>query len=113
MAKKLDELILKLKEDKISQDEIEKTVQFISQIVAGKYYTELMLNFTPEEITEINQAKDQEEANTVIKIRFMEKTGKTADQLREKMFDYYADEVLTDYLKTKKLPEKKELDKKI
>ena len=107
MAKKLDELVLKLKEDGVIREEIEKTVEFVSQVVAGKYYTELMANFTPEEISEINKAKNQEEANLEISIRFMNKTGKTTNQVKDEMFDYYAGEVLNEYLKTKKLPENK------
>ena len=104
---KLDELVLTLKNDNVAQEEIEKTVEFISQIVAGKYYTELMANFTPEEIEEINKAENQEQADVEIKMKFFEKTGKSADQVRDEIFDYYAGEVLADYLKTKKLPEKK------
>lgn len=107
MAKKLDELVLKLREDKVVEAEIENVIEFITQTVAGKFYAELMANFTPEEIKEVNQAKNQEEANTAIKIRFMEKTGKTAEEVREEMLDYYSGEVLKEYLTTKKLPEKK------
>lgn len=101
---KLDELVLTLKNDNIAQEDIEKTVEFISQIVAGKYYAELMANFTPEEIEEINEAESQEQADVEIRMKFFEKTGKSADEVRDEMFDYYAGQVLEDYLKTKKLP---------
>lgn len=103
---KLDELVLTLKNDNVSQEEIENTVKFISQLVAGKYYAELMVNFTPEEIEEINKAESQEQADVEIKMKFFEKTGKSADQIRDEMFDYYAGQILEDYLRTKKLPKK-------
>lgn len=103
---KLDELILALKNDGVNQTEIDKTVEFISQIVAGKYYAELMANFTQEEISEVNKAESQEQADVEIKLKYFRKTNKSLDDLRNEMFDFYSGQILDDYLKTKKLPKK-------
>lgn len=103
-AKKLDELIKKLEEDKLPREDIEKVIELIAQIATDKYLAEAFANFTKEEIEEINRAENQEQADVKIKLLFYEKTGKSAEQLRDEILDYYSQAVLDKYLKKETLP---------
>lgn len=110
---KLDELIATLKKDNIPEETIEEAVGFISQVVTGKYYTEMIASFEKAEIEEINKAENPEQADKEIRMRYFAKTGKSVDDLRNQMFNYYSQEVLEDYLKEKKLPKKTDSQNKI
>lgn len=104
-AKKLDELVKKLEEDKVSREDIEKAIELVTQIATDKYLAEAFANFTKEEIEEINRAETQEQADVKIKMLFYEKTGKSTEQVRDEILDYYAQAVLEEYLKKKTLPQ--------
>ena len=104
-AKKLNELIKKLEEDKVPEKEIEQVIELIAQLTTDKYLAEAFANFTKEEIEEINRAENQKQADVKIKLLFYEKTGKSTGQLRDEILDYYSQAVLDKYLEKKSLPQ--------
>ena len=102
---KFESILTTLNQDGLTKEEVLEFAQAFNKFVAGQYYLELLLALGEEKIKKINdEAKDQEEANQMIRKIFQEQTGQDTDELFLSIFERYCGKFLEEYKKRGQKP---------
>lgn len=92
----LNELVNFLRSRKVSEDEVKKIVEEITDAAAGKFYAEAIGGLSEEELNTLDQIEDRERAEAKIRDLVYDKTGKSVDQIMAQYTDAIAEEVYKD-----------------
>jgi len=99
----LKTLLSEMKADGAETEKLVEVTEQISKATAAKFYVEMMAALTKEDIAEINEkAKDQKQANVLIKERFLQRAEKDAESVKDQIMTDIAKGYLDSYREQKK-----------
>lgn len=77
-----------------TQEQLGQLTEELSKTVFSQFYTEAVSQLTDEDLQEIENCKNQEEANGKIKELYKKRTGIDPDEQAKKFYDDFSDKFM-------------------
>ena|ERR1035437_259215 len=102
MTTNFQQVLLILKEQGNSDEQITDFCINLAKTASENFYSEAMLSFNEDDFKTIEDAKSQEEANSLIKNLYKLRTNNDPDQKMQQFYENFSQGFLADYEKDKK-----------
>ncbi len=103
MTTNFQQVLLILKEQGNTDEQITDFCINLAKTASENFYSEAMLSFNEIDLKTIEAAKNQEEANNLIKKLYKERTNNDPDQKMQQFYETFSEGFLNDYEKDNKI----------